>query len=189
VCVCLYCTRITYYCTVLLLHTRTHAQPVYGSLDFVRGNPGEPVPEEMFTHSHLLWSSIIPYLLPLSITIHGILPVQFKYLTDFFQNLSPSFLWSTSWPGTLHFILHTFLHPIIVFFRSTCPYHCNLFHCSTKIMSSNPSLSLKLYLVTSHHTSILPFSSLPAGVPPHFPFFTGQVLLPCNIVLRTQLPR
>jgi len=28
----------------------------------------------------------------------------------------PSFLWSTSWPGTLHFILHTFLHQIIVFF-------------------------------------------------------------------------
>jgi len=29
---------------------------------------------------------------------------------------SPSFLWSTSWPGTLNLILHTFLHPIIVFF-------------------------------------------------------------------------
>jgi len=28
----------------------------------------------------------------------------------------PSFLWYSSWSGTLHFILHTFLHPIIVFF-------------------------------------------------------------------------
>jgi len=27
-------------------------------------------------------------------------------------------------------------------FRNTCPYHRNLFHCSTEIMSSNPSLSL-----------------------------------------------
>jgi len=25
-------------------------QPFYGSLDFVRDNPGEPVPEETFTH-------------------------------------------------------------------------------------------------------------------------------------------
>jgi len=27
-------------------------------------------------------------------------------------------------------------------FSNTCPYHHNLFHCSTKIMSSNPSLSI-----------------------------------------------
>jgi len=42
----------------------THTQLSYGSLDFVRDNLGEPVPEETFTHSHLLWSPIIPYLLP-----------------------------------------------------------------------------------------------------------------------------
>ena len=92
-------------------HTHAHTQPFYGSLDFVRDNPSEPVPEETFTHSHISWSSIVCYLLPPSITIHGILPVQFTCLTFFFHNLSPSFLWSTSWPGTLHFILHTFLHP------------------------------------------------------------------------------
>jgi len=34
---------------------------------------------------------------------------------------SASFLWSTSWPGTLHFILHTFLHPIIIFFSQHMP--------------------------------------------------------------------
>jgi len=33
-------------------------QPFYGSLDFVRDNPGELVPEETFTHSHISWSSI-----------------------------------------------------------------------------------------------------------------------------------
>jgi len=53
----------------------THTQPFYGSLDFVQDNLGEPVPEEIFTHSHLLWSSIVPYLLHRSNTIHGILPV------------------------------------------------------------------------------------------------------------------
>ena len=106
-------------------------------------NPGEPVPEETFTHSHLLWSSIISYLLPASFTIHGILLVQFTCLTVFFH-------WSTSWPGILHFILHTFLHPIIVFFSQHMPYHCSLFCCSTEIMSTNPSLStlyLEIYLV------------------------------------------
>jgi len=29
-------------------------------VEFVRNNPGEPVPEETFAHSHSLWSSIIP---------------------------------------------------------------------------------------------------------------------------------
>ena len=41
-------------------HTHTHTQPFYGSVDFVRDNPGEQVPEETFTHSHSSWSSIIP---------------------------------------------------------------------------------------------------------------------------------
>jgi len=45
--------------------TRTHTQPFYGSLDFVRDNLGELVPEETFTHSHLSSSSVIPYLLHL----------------------------------------------------------------------------------------------------------------------------
>ena len=34
-----------------LLHTHTdNTQPFYGSVEFVRENPGEPVPEETFTH-------------------------------------------------------------------------------------------------------------------------------------------
>jgi len=40
--------------------SHTHRQPFYGSVDFVRDNPGEPVPEETFNHSHSSWSSIIP---------------------------------------------------------------------------------------------------------------------------------
>jgi len=61
------------------------------------------------------------YLLPPSTMIHGILPIQPTCFTVFFHNLSPSFLWSTCWPGTHHFILHTFLHPIIVFFSQHMP--------------------------------------------------------------------
>ena len=93
----------------------THIQPFYSSLDFVQDNPGEPVPEETFTHSHLSWSSVIPYLHPPSITIHGILPVQSMCMTVFFHNLSSSFLWSTSWDPPLH-------NPYI-----SSPNHCLLF--------------------------------------------------------------
>ena len=46
--------------TTWYLYTHTHTQPFYGSVDFVRDTPGEPVPEETFTHSHSSWSSIIP---------------------------------------------------------------------------------------------------------------------------------
>ena len=125
-------------------------KPLCGSLDFVWDNPGEPVPEETFTHSHLSWSSIIPYPLPSSITIHGILPVQFMCLTVFFHNLSPHVLRSTSWPGTLHFILHTFLHPIVFFSHlmpipsqpvfAVVPRLCHL------IVVSLSTLYLELYL-------------------------------------------
>jgi len=44
---------------VIDTHTHTHT-PFYGCVDFVWDNPGELVPEETFTHSHLSWSSIIP---------------------------------------------------------------------------------------------------------------------------------
>jgi len=98
-----------------------YTQPFYGYLDSVQDNPRELVPEETFIHSHLSWSPVIPYLLHPSITMHGILPDQFMCLTVFFCNICPSFLWSTSRPGTLNFILHTFLHPIIVFFSQYMP--------------------------------------------------------------------
>jgi len=129
-CCAYWCTTKCIYCNVLwlwicysatyLTHTHTHAHThththttVLWLFGFCPDNPGEPVPEERLTHSHLSWSSIVPYLLP-SNTIHGILPVQSTCLTVFFHSLSPSFLWSTSWPGTLYFILHTFRHLVLM---------------------------------------------------------------------------
>jgi len=96
----------------------THTQPFYGSVEFVRDNPGEPVP---FTHSTLIVVINHPNPLSPSTTNHGILRIQSTCSAVFFHNLSPSFLWSTSWRGTLHFILHTFLHPIIIFFSQHMP--------------------------------------------------------------------
>jgi len=54
------------------------------------GYTGEPLPEEIFTNSHLSWLSIILYQLPPSTAIHSILSVQFMCLTVFLHNLFPS---------------------------------------------------------------------------------------------------
>jgi len=87
---------------------------------FVRDYPGEPVPEETFTHPPSWSSSSLYQLLP-STKIHSILPVQTACLASFLHNLSPRPLWSTSWSGALHLIFHTFLHPISVFFSQHMP--------------------------------------------------------------------
>ena len=73
---------------------------------------------------------------------HSILLVQFTSLAVFSTaSLQILFNWSTFWSGTLYFILHTYLHPSVIFFRNTCPYHHNLFFCSrlTEIMLSIPN--------------------------------------------------
>ena len=124
------------------MHMRTHAhmQPFYSSLDSVR-NPGELVPEEAFAHSHLSWSSVIPYLLPPSIIIHGILHVQLTCLIVFFHNLQVFFGLPVGLAPSTSYSIH-FLTQSLSSFCSTCSYHCNLFCCSIEIMSFNLSLSL-----------------------------------------------
>jgi len=117
----------------------SHTQPFYGSLGFVWDKPGEPVQGETFTHSYLSWSSVVPYLLHPSNTIHGILPVQFTCLRVFFSNLSKfSLVYLLAWHPPLHPSSFT---QSLSSFHSTCPCHCNLFCCSAEIMSSNLSLS------------------------------------------------
>jgi len=77
-------------------------------------------------------------------------------------------------------------------FRSTCPYHRNLFCCSTEIISSNPSLSLNplhgilYFTLTPHiHLTILICDRWSAT---SFSYLAGQVSLPYIKLLRTQLP-
>jgi len=93
-------------------------------------------------------------MLPPSITIHGILRVQFTSLTVFFHNLSPSFLWSTknllAWHPKLH-------NPYI-----SSPNHCLLFaaHAHTIAtccaivpwLSSNPGNVYTIITMTSVHS-------------------------------------
>jgi len=54
-------------------------------------------------------------------TIHSILFVQFTCLTVLFDHFCPRPLWSSSWSWTLNFILHRFLHSIIIFFSQHMP--------------------------------------------------------------------
>jgi len=42
-------------------------------------------------------------------------------LTVLSDNISPGPLWSSSWPWTLNFVLHAFLHPIIIIFSQQMP--------------------------------------------------------------------
>jgi len=88
----------------------------------------------------------MPYQLLPPITIHDILPVQSTCLTVLLHNLSAGFLWSTSWPGTLQFILIHFFIQLLSSFCNTCVYHHNLFCCSIKIMSPNTSHSINFLL-------------------------------------------
>jgi len=64
-------------------------------------------------------------------------PCSISMLDSLFHNLSPSSLCSISWSGTLHSI-HFFIQSLYSLFNA-CPYHHNLFCCSTEIMSSIPT--------------------------------------------------
>ena len=108
-------------------------------------------------------------------------------LTDLFHNLSPGPLWSSFWSGTLYFILHTFLHPVIIFSQHT-PHHRSMFCCSTNVMSSIPTLSPSSLLGNVFFT-LMPHINLTTFISAHwsatsFYFLTGQLSLPCNILLQ-----
>jgi len=171
----------------------THTQPFYGSVDFVQDSRTTRVSryQKTFTHSHSSWSSIIP------ICFHHLLRSMASSLFNpralqsfsiisrqVFFGLSLDLAPSTSY--SIHFFTQS-----LSSFYNTCPYHHNLFRCSTKIMSSKPSLPLNSLLgtlscnFTPHiHLNILTSALWSAT---SFSFLTCQVLLPCNILLRTQL--
>jgi len=105
--------------------THTHTQPFYGSVDFVWDNPGEPVPEETFTHSHSSWSSII--LICFLHLLRSMVSSLFnpRALQSFstislqvFFGLPLGLAASTSY--SIHFFTQS-----LSSFRNTCPYHRN----------------------------------------------------------------
>jgi len=130
------CTR-TRTCT----HAHTHTQ-FYGSLDFVRDNLGEPVQEEhsptqtyrghqssLICFLHQLWSTASSLFNLSALQSFSTISVQIFFGLPLGQAPSTSY--------SIHFFIQS-----LSSFCSTCPYHRNLFCCSTKIMSTNHSLSL-----------------------------------------------
>jgi len=156
-------------------------------------SPGQPEwagTRRNITHSHLSWSSVIPYLLPPSITIHGILLFNLHAWQFFPQSLQVFFGLPLGLAPSTSYSIHFFTQSLPSF-CSTCPYHRNLFCCSTEIMLSNPSLSLNPLLGTLScslmphiHLIILTSACWSAT---SFSFLMAQISLPCNVLLCTQL--
>ena len=106
-------------------------------------------------------------------------PTSFHVLFGLSLGLEPSTWYS------IHFFTQS-----VSSFRNTCPYYHNLFCCSVNIISI-PSLSLNCLLGTLSvtlilhiHLTILISARWSAT---SVSFLTGQVSLPCSILLRTQL--
>jgi len=111
---------------------------------------------------------------------------QFFCITSLYVlfGLPPGLEPSTSY--SIHFFTQS-----LSSFCSTCPYHRNLVCCIINIISSIPSLSLNSLLGTLSFTWTLHIH-LTILISVHwsaisFSFLTGQVSLPCSILLHTQL--
>jgi len=106
--------------------------------------------------------------------------VQVFYLFGLPLGLEPSTSYS------IHFFTQS-----LSSFHSTCPYHCNLFCCSSEICH------LILVSFSTHYLELCLFSLMPyihltilisaCWSVNSFSFLMGQVSLPCSILLRTQL--
>ena len=105
-------------CSILPINTHTHTQPFNGLC------PGLPGWASIGRNSRLL-TPILIIRHPLSTSsiyydpLHP--PCSIYMLDSPFPQLSPGPLWSTSWFGTLYFIHHTSLHPIVFFFLQHMP--------------------------------------------------------------------
>jgi len=112
-------------------HTHTHTQPFYDS-QVLSGTIWEMVPEETFTHSHLSWSSTILICfiqLIRSMASSRFSPRAWQSISTIslqvFFGLPVDLAPFTSY--SIHFFTQS-----SSFFRNKCPYHHNLFCCSTE---------------------------------------------------------
>jgi len=117
---------------------------------------GELVPEETFTQSPLTPIMVINHPFSASSIYYDPWhpPCSIHAPDNLFPQSLSQFSLVYSWPGTRHFILHFFTQSLSSS-CNTCPYHRNLFCCSTEIMSFNPSLSVNASL------GILSYSFMP----------------------------
>ena len=146
--------------------------------------------KKIFTHSHPSWSSDILYqLCHLLGSIASSLFNLCAWQSFSRTSLQVPFGFPLGlWPSTSYYIY--FLTQSSSF-CNTCSYHRSLFWCSTNVMSSIPNLSLSsllghLYFTLMPHIHLTTLISARWSAT-SFSFLTGQVSLPHNILLRTQL--
>ena len=143
-------------------------------------------PTHTHPHHRTSFISFLHLLRSIASSVFSLHAWQFSLTTSFqvFFGLSLGLEPSTSY--SMHFFTQS-----SSFLCSACPYQCSLFCCNTNAMSSIPSLSLSsllgnlsFSLTPQIYLTILISARWSATT---FSFFTGQVSLPCNMLLRTQL--
>ena len=104
--------RMEQSCVVVILNTHTHTQPFNG---LCSGTTlvGRYQKKHSPTHTHPDHRTSFINFLHLLLSTASLF--HFTCLAVLFNNLSPGPLWSSSWSWTLCFILHVFLHPVIIF--------------------------------------------------------------------------
>jgi len=110
---------------------------------FVRDHPGDPVPEE--TCTSCTYADYQPCFISFLYLLHSIFLFNLMCLTVFLHHLSPGIFGlplglepSTSY--SMHFFRPT---QSMSSYGNTCPYHRNLFCCSTEIDIYSQTLSIR----------------------------------------------
>jgi len=147
------------------------------SRPFVLDYPGEPAPEETFTHSPIL-------IIIQTISFFHLLRSTASYLLNLrawqsFCTTSFHVLFGLPFGLELYtsYSVYFFTQPVSSF-RNTCPYHRSPFCCSIKIISSIPNLCLNSLLGTlsftlTSHTHLTVFISARWSAT-SFSFMTGR---------------
>jgi len=150
-------------------HTRTYTA-VLRLCGICPGQPGWTKTRRNIHPLHSSWSSIIPicflHLLwsmassvfnPRALFPQSLSKFSLVYLLACYPPLYTPYISSAN--HCLLFAAHA---------HTIATYSAVVLRLCLLIPVSLSTLYLELYLVTSHHTSILPFSSLPSEVPPHY---------------------
>ena len=115
-------------------HAHTHTQPFNGPLSLTI-RVGRYQKKHSLTHTHPDHRTSFFIFLHLQRSMAPTLFILHARQSSY--NLTPGPFWSSSWTWTLNFILHTFLHPIIIFFSQHMPiptqsvllqYQCYVIH-------------------------------------------------------------
>jgi len=171
-------------------HTHTHTHNHFSALWILSSITWVRHYQKKHSPTHLFWSLLILYILPPSTYIHGILHGQLTCPSFFAQSLYKSPL-----------VYLSFWHPSLHTPYISSPNHCLLFAAHAHTIATCFAVVLTLYhliliSLSTHWNSIFYLNAIYPSDHSHlclwnatsFSVLTGQVSLPCNILLNTNLP-